>query len=52
MTHLRHNWILNLSATLPPQVFCPGCGAQFRPANQQMRYIGKVPEKYAEVYLP
>jgi len=51
MTH-KHEWLLNLSRSLPPLVFCKGCGAQFRPDNQQLPYKGKVPDKYAVLPMP
>jgi len=51
MSH-SHKWLMNLSSTLPAQVFCMGCGAQFRPENQQLTYNGKVPEKYAQLPMP
>jgi len=50
MSH-RHTWFINLSFALPAQVFCKGCGAQFRPPNQQLPYTGQVPDKYAHVQV-
>jgi len=46
----RHDWLLNLSSSLTAFVFCKGCGAQFKPENQQIPYRGKVPEKYEQKF--
>ena len=41
----KHVWVLTLSSTAPI-VFCEKCFVQFKPANQQLKYNGIVPDRF------
>lgn len=44
LTHEKHDWVLTIGRSTA-QVHCTGCGEQFRPKPQQMKYTGQVPKE-------